>query len=152
METKTCPKCKETMQTTLFSSNKSKPDGLQRVCKQCSRDANIKSYNKHKKRYHSRSQAYTQKTLNELKEYKASQTCQKCGNDKYYLLEFHHLDPSTKDGDVSTLAKTKGKRAVWDEIAKCVVLCKNCHSDFHHLERTYQTCIFDYLPNLPRPS
>ena len=150
METKTCPKCNETKPTTLFSRNKNKPDGRQRECKACMRTSNMKSYNKNKKAYHTRAQAHTQKTLNELKEYKVSQTCQKCGNGKYYLLEFHHMDPSTKDGDVSTLAKTKGKRAVWDEIAKCVVLCKNCHSDFHHLERTSSITIFDYLPNLPR--
>jgi hypothetical protein len=152
METKTCPKCKETKRVELFSRNKHKEDGLQRTCKQCIREAGIKSYNKNKKSYLSRVSKHNKSILDNVNQYKANQTCQKCGNDKYYLLDFHHIDPSIKDGDVNTIARTRGKQALQDEIAKCVVLCKNCHSDFHHLERNYQTCIFDYLPNLPRPS
>lgn len=152
METKTCPKCNQTKQVELFSSNKHKEDGLQRICKQCSREAGIKSYNKNKKPYLSRVSKHTKSIVNNVNQYKTSQTCQKCGNDKYYLLDFHHIDPSIKDGDVNNIARTRGKQALQDEMAKCTILCKNCHSDFHYLERTYQTCIFDYLPNLPRPS
>jgi t-SNARE complex subunit (syntaxin) len=145
METKTCPKCKETKQTSLFSRNKNKPDGYQRECKVCMRTSNMNSYNKNKKAYHARSQAHTQKVLNEISEYKVSQTCKKCGCKKHYLLEFHHIDPSTKDNDVSTIIKTRGRKIIWDEIAKCVVLCKNCHADSHYQERENGINLETYL-------
>ena len=145
METKTCPKCNETKPTSLYSKNKNKPDGYQRECKACMRISNMNSYNKNKKAYHERSRIYSQKFTSELNMYKSDQTCKKCGNSKYYLLEFHHIDPSTKKDDVYTLVRTKGKKTVWDEIAKCVVLCKNCHADFHHQERTYGTTLDVYL-------
>jgi hypothetical protein len=145
METKICPKCQETKPFTLFSKNKGKPDGYQRECKACMRVSNMNSYNKNKKAYHTRAQLHTQKFIDELNAYKSSQACQKCSNTKYYLLEFHHIDPSTKENDVYTLAKTRGRKTVWDEIAKCIILCKNCHADFHHQERTHGTTIDTYL-------
>jgi hypothetical protein len=77
--------------------------------------------------------------------------CEVCGYDKNVgAIDFHHIDPSIKDDNVNTIARTRGKQALSDEIAKCIILCKNCHADFHHLERTSSITIFDYLPNLPR--
>jgi hypothetical protein len=150
METKICRKCKENKPVDMYSKNKSSVDGLQRNCKPCAREAGIKSYGKNKKKYLSRSNRYNKSVLDNVNQYKANQTCQKCGNDKYYLLDFHHIDPSIKDDNVNTIARTRGKQALSDEIAKCIILCKNCHADFHHLERTSSITIFDYLPNLPR--
>ncbi len=34
---------------------------------------------------------------------------------------------------------------VLDEIAKCIVLCANCHREFHYLNDNYQISIDDYL-------
>ena len=145
METKLCPGCKETKSVSLFSRNKSKPDGYQRECKACMKVSNANSYNKNKKVYHARAQAHTQKIHGEINEYKTSQTCNKCGNSKHYLLEFHHIDPATKDDDVSTIVKTRGRKIIWEEIAKCIVLCKNCHADFHYQEKEYGTNLETYL-------
>jgi len=145
METKVCRKCKETKLVDMYSKNKSSDDGLQRNCKACMRNANIKSYTKDKSKYHARGKSYSKKLFDELNEYKSSQTCKKCGNDKYYLLEFHHIDPTQKDSEVSTLLRTQSKKSAWDEIAKCVVLCKNCHADFHYQERENGINLETYL-------
>lgn len=45
-------------------------------------------------------------------------------------LDFHHLNPSEKDLEVSLLTRYSTKR-VKDEIRKCVVLCANCHRKLH---------------------
>jgi hypothetical protein len=37
-------------------------------------------------------------------------------------LEFHHIDPATKRGQVANVCTRS------DEIAKCCVLCGNCHA------------------------
>ena len=46
-------------------------------------------------------------------------------------LEFHHLDPRTKEFGIST----EGIPRRWDkieaELAKCVLLCANCHREVH---------------------
>ena len=63
--------------------------------------------------------------------------CAACGYNKHtYLLNFHHRDPSAKKFDVYT-CKTKAftidnRNLVYAEIQKCIVFCKNCHSDFHY--------------------
>ena len=33
------------------------------------------------------------------------------------------------------------------EIEKCIVLCNNCHSEFHYLEREKNITIQEYLKN-----
>lgn len=59
--------------------------------------------------------------------------CSKCGYDKCLAaLEFHHLDPSQKEGGViGTTASLKKQR---EEVSKCVLLCANCHREAHHYD------------------
>lgn len=57
--------------------------------------------------------------------------CADCGN-KYRMeiYDFHHLDPSQKDLDWRKIRQcSKEKRA--KELAKCVLLCSNCHRSRH---------------------
>lgn len=57
--------------------------------------------------------------------------CQKCGYDKCRnALEFHHLDPSKKDFEISR-KYNKSWEAVKAEIAKCILVCANCHREIH---------------------
>lgn len=52
--------------------------------------------------------------------------CIICGYNRYAgSLQFHHLDPSTKTGQVSSLGPCT-RRAI-EEAEKCVLLCANCH-------------------------
>lgn len=60
---------------------------------------------------------------------KEGQPCADCGRDfPYYVMDFDHHDPSTKVADVSQLVK---KMVSWPkveaEIAKCDLVCANCH-------------------------
>jgi hypothetical protein len=58
--------------------------------------------------------------------------CQKCGYDKFYgALEFHHLDPSEKDGDWHKL-RLKSWDKIKYELDKCILLCANCHREAHN--------------------
>lgn len=56
--------------------------------------------------------------------------CVVCGYNKYAgALDFHHVDPKTKSFALSV----KGLSYSWDSISKeaekCVVVCKNCHTE-----------------------
>ena len=60
--------------------------------------------------------------------------CLKCGESKYYLLDFHHLDGSDKDATPSRLIADSKIEDFFSEIEKCVLLCSNCHRELHWLE------------------
>jgi len=66
-------------------------------------------------------------------EYKRTHPCMHCGEKHPACLSFHHRDPSTKDGDVTYLCKY-GMKRVLAEIAKCDILCHNCHAKVHYNE------------------
>ena len=67
-----------------------------------------------------------------LTEYKANQSC-KCGEKDPACLDFHHRNPDDKKFDISSAVKrgcSKGR--ILEEIAKCDVLCSNCHRKLHY--------------------
>lgn len=49
----------------------------------------------------------------------------------YPVFEFHHLDPSQKDLDWSKM-RIVNKKRLESELAKCVLLCANCHRIRHY--------------------
>jgi hypothetical protein len=59
--------------------------------------------------------------------------CVKCGESRKYVIDWHHLDPSTKKFTLCGGAKERGKTMILDELKKCVCLCRNCHAEFHYL-------------------
>jgi len=60
----------------------------------------------------------------------------KTENMPIYCYELHHRDPETKK--FSVLSKLSGwrnkekKELIMEEIKKCDLICKNCHSIFHY--------------------
>ena len=101
----------------------------QKVCKDCVRQ-------KEKDKYHSKQ--------DELNEFKQAHPCVKCGWSKFYLIDFHHLNPAEKDFAISDNSHAKIE-TLMKEIDKCVSLCANCHREFHYLEREKGMTIEEYL-------
>lgn len=66
-------------------------------------------------------------------QYKATLSCQNCSENRPYCLQFHHRDPSIKIESVSRLVASQAptKLELMEEIAKCDVLCANCHRILH---------------------
>ncbi len=93
--------------------------------------------NKYKATNKSKKKEFEKRNKDFIQRYKRMSKCCKCGLDhKPYLLEFHHLDPSTKYKSVTDLQfNAYGLKRIKDEIRKCVMICRNCHMEFHHLER-----------------
>ena len=67
-----------------------------------------------------------------VQEHKVRQGCAMCGyNDHAKALQFDHLH--SKKANVSDLIKSDyGLVAIMEEIAKCQVLCANCHAIVTH--------------------
>src|SRR6185437_103764 len=54
--------------------------------------------------------------------------CQMCGYNRCLAaLEFHHLDPSQKQFNISLFSRSW--KRVMEEIHKCVLVCANCHRE-----------------------
>jgi hypothetical protein len=68
-------------------------------------------------------------------EYRRECSCKSCGlsgADMPWALEFHHRNPAEKEEVVSWLvAQGYGKERILREIAKCDVICANCHRKHH---------------------
>ena len=67
--------------------------------------------------------------------YKKTLCCEICGENRYWVLDFHHKNPKEKDLEVALVVRQCSKQKLLDEIKKCMVVCSNCHRDIHHKER-----------------
>ena len=102
------------------------------------KEAQHRSYLKHKKKVLVASMKYkhdNQKWFKEEKLKDVIRGCVNCGctGDMSILTEFdyHHIDPKTKILAVSDMLGTFGRPKVIAEMQKCELLCKPCHR-MHH--------------------
>lgn len=132
--TKCCSKCKQIKAITEFS--KKTPKRLQAWCKQCSRENSRKHYLANKSRYLRRIRNRRLQLRAWLRSFKSLLKCGHCGENHPACLAFHHNDPSKKEVSVShaiNICKW-GIPRIKAEIAKCTVLCANCHAKLHWSE------------------
>ena len=120
METKICTKCGQTLPIDQFNWRDKSKGTRRSECKFCHcgymRDR------------------YRQKKT-EIQDLKIGIKCAKCGYDRCgAALEFHHINPEEKDDTVARmLSNNYSLDNVKKEIEKCIVLCANCHQEFHFL-------------------
>jgi hypothetical protein len=64
--------------------------------------------------------------------------CRGCGfSSPVDALEFHHRDAHTKEFGISVDGVPRGWGKIEAELAKCVLLCANCHRETHAGLRTF---------------
>jgi hypothetical protein len=111
---KICWTCKESKDTSEYHSNGYHPAGGKKYkpsCKACT----------YKNVY--------QRLIDAKEQHGGS--CKVCGfNASLKALEFHHLDPFTKDFNISA-AKSYGIEKFNKELEKCILVCANCHRQIH---------------------
>ena len=71
-----------------------------------------------------------------IREHKAKSGCVRCGEKHIACLEFHHRDPSDKEVTLGSRAGHISNEKLLAEIAKCDVLCANCHRKEHWNDAT----------------
>lgn len=71
--------------------------------------------------------------------FKEDNPCADCGDKyPYYVMQFDHLPQFIKTAEVNKMISGGySLQAVWDEIAKCELVCANCHAarSFHRLRK-----------------
>lgn len=67
-------------------------------------------------------------------EWKSTLSCVMCGEDDPSCLDFHHVDPNTKDVNPSDLMRDKSwslERIKKTLTETCLCVCSNCHRKIH---------------------
>lgn len=131
-ETKICSKCKIEKPISEYHKNGFKANGEQKYrgyCKDCANKLETERYWKKRE--------FIDNQRNQ---------CEKCGEIRSYVLDFHHIDPENKKFTIGKLKKGSTE-VIQAEIDKCVCLCANCHRAFHYLEKLNQITIQEFLEN-----
>lgn len=134
----TCTKCGETKQEAQFYASALR-EGNACWCRACYRSywrerqrEDPKHWAKAKNGTRKKARAFTRSV-------KAASGCVTCGENHPAVLDFHHLDPQQKSESLAVMvAQARSWKRLEAEIAKCVVLCANCHRKLHW-EESQQT-------------
>jgi hypothetical protein len=71
-----------------------------------------------------------------IRDYLSDKPCRACGYNGI-ARQFHHRGDDEKTDAISRLVSIGASiRMIDDELAKCDVLCCNCHQELHHAERS----------------
>lgn len=138
MINKRCTKCSDTFNIEEFSIKGKYKSGeikYQSWCKSCTKKYKDIHYNVNKKYYIEKSSRYRDDFIKWFIDIKKTLECKFCGEDRYWVLDFHHTDSKEKEYNISHLMRTTNKKKLLEEVDKCIVLCSNCHRDLHHKEK-----------------
>lgn len=129
METKICCSCKTEKPWSEFYKKMGRyRHGLTGSCKECISGSQKKERSENPERYRARqakSRKNRAKQIQSLKEV----PCTDCKNEfPYYVMDFDHRPGEEKFASVSRMVHLRySMEAILAEIAKCDVVCSNCH-------------------------
>jgi hypothetical protein len=126
-----CSKCGESdVKCLCFHYRKGKADIL---CANC----HLKEYSKFIKRSVKKNKQIKQRVKDKEKKkefifnYKKKSGCKICDTRDPICLTFHHVDPNNKVENMNRLLNSSWV-VIKEEIAKCMILCANCHIKLHN--------------------
>jgi len=122
---KRCPRCGEEKPFSEFAKNRARRDGLQTYCKPCRAVIDHERYERRRGQPIAW-RVFDRELTKRLRELKSGKPCTDCG--RTYppeVMQWDHLPGTQKLADVS-LIRSRG--AILAEIAKCELVCANCHA------------------------
>ena len=125
---KRCCTCHELRPLSDYNVRTTAKDGLQARCRDCSRQWYLANRDAHRAKVRLRSTAVKKEYKRRIGEHLLAHPCVDCGESDVRVLDFDHLDASTKRSDIAKMVNAGGR---WSDIelemAKCEVRCANCH-------------------------
>lgn len=118
-----CSKCGVEKPETEFYANKRTASGFDYYCKECRKEQAADNFKKNDYSYNRSNREFVESLKS---------PCDKCGEDRLYLIQFHHVDPKEKLFMLSA-PSSRSRTMIAKEASKCVCLCSNCHDEFHYL-------------------
>lgn len=139
MCTKKCAKCGIEKNVEDFNKSSSSKDKLQSWCSLCVKERSRIHYLANQEKIKAKNIQYKQEIRKWWFDYKSTLKCERCDENHPATLDFHHLDPSKKEYEVSQMitARFLSKEAILNEMKKCIVLCSNCHRKLHFEEKIF---------------
>jgi protein-arginine kinase activator protein McsA len=147
---KICSVCKEEKDIIFFNWKSKKDNKKHSRCKSCQKEFDKRYYLLNEKRrtdIRKRADEWNFELKEWFIELKNGLSCKKCGDNRSHVLDFHHVNPQEKDFTISGHT-TSSREKILEEVKKCIVLCSNCHRDFHYYERINGISIEKYLMGL----
>lgn len=135
MCTKICGFCRKELPETLeFFATKG--TGIKKVfqwqCRDCQKNYRKEHYERNREKYILKAKNNRQKLVDDFQDFKKTLKCNRCSENRWWVLEFHHTNPNEKEGEISLLVRKGSKEKLFKEIKKCEVLCCNCHRNLHY--------------------
>lgn len=124
---KICSKCKILKDFSEFYNRSKSKDGKAVFCKSCRKEMDNLRY-KYNPKKKLKNIEYEKKIRQIIIDAKTNRKCLFCDENEFVCLDFHHIDKTTKEVDVS---QARSIREVTEEIKKCIVVCSNCHRKLH---------------------
>jgi hypothetical protein len=127
--TRTCGKCQKAKPLSEFAWRRTSKGQFDNYCRPCRANYKREHYLNNKQRYVDNAAIRRRRILDErtrlLVEFLKGHPCVECGETDPIVLEFDHR--SNKSFDVAYGIRNCNWDAVLAEIAKCDVVCANCH-------------------------
>ena len=134
-----CSMCGVTKKRDEFYPSRRSKSGVQTYCKACSSTISRARYLKSelvRERLRVSNGRIVRRNKEIVDRFLATRSCSVCGETARAKLTFHHRDPGEKLFTIGSRAQKKpGVKALKEEIAKCDVLCHNCHQQLEHDKR-----------------
>jgi len=132
---KICTTCNIEQPIENFHKAKTKKDGYSYTCKLCRQLYHKKHYENNTHNYKQNANDQKNKIKVFLNNYKQTLQCEICKESRHYCLDFHHIE-NNKEYNISDMAgRGVSINTLMNEIAKCQILCKNCHAEIHFKEK-----------------
>jgi hypothetical protein len=77
---------------------------------------------------------------------RAGGLCVICGCCDHSLMEFHHTRPEEKLFNVNEMFSKRNKDILYEEVDKCVLLCRSCHRKVTQIQRYLHMCERKHQP------
>ena len=124
-DVKRCSTCKVVKPLDAFNRLRSAKDGRQHACRECNAAYHSANWDRHMGQIRARRKRRKAAARAFILDHLRAHPCTDCGETDIVVLEFDHL--RDKRANVSSLMSTSEIWRIEEEIAKCEVVCANCH-------------------------
>jgi hypothetical protein len=125
---KRCARCGQTKPLSEFHKNKSRRDGVQTYCRPCRAVIDHDRYER-LRATGVPSRAWERGRSEWLLGLKSGRPCTDCGRIfPAQVMQWDHLPGAPKLGEISTGLRGRSRDEILEEIAKCELVCTNCHA------------------------
>ena len=128
---KPCSRCKSIKPLEDFYADKKRKDGRQSYCKECAKD-HFKKWSDKKPETRLRHAEWKRSRRDESRKkylaYMDGKLCVDCGISDWRVLEFDHVTDDKVAGVLAMVNRGSTWEKILEEISKCEIRCKNCHS------------------------